>query len=101
LRLRTKLQNRYSKATRYGYSRRPQKRLNDQRACLEIGQIKIELLGAVTRVQGRGRGARGNTQKRACHIRAIRQYQHNPVVAPQAKTIQVFAYALHLRGEGA
>lgn len=62
--------------------------LDDQRLGTQVGQVELELLGTVGRVQRRTGHASGAGQETARHHRPVRQHDGDPVVAADAVRVQ-------------
>ena len=62
--------------------------MHHQRLGLQIGQIEVEFIGAIGRVERCGGRTRANRDKGRGHFRAIGQYNRNTVIAANANAIQ-------------
>ena len=58
---------------------------HDQRLGAQVGQVEVELLGPVGRVQGRRGGAAGDGDERRRHLRPVRQHDRHPIAAADAR----------------
>ena len=54
----------------------------------KVGQVELEFLRAVGRVERRGRGAGGDRHKGSRHLRAVRQHDRDAIVAAYAERVQ-------------
>ena len=62
---------------------------HDQRLGLEVGQVEVELVVPVGRIERRSRG-RGDGEEGGRHLRPVRQHDRHPVAAADAERIQLF-----------
>ena len=68
----------------------------DQGGRLQVGEVELELLGLVGRVERRGGAAGGDGDEAGRHLRPVRQHDRDPVAAPDADAVQRLA---HLDGQ--
>ena len=61
---------------------------DDQRPGPEVGEVEVELLLPVGRVQGCGRGAAGDGEEGRRHLRPVGQHDRHPVAAADAELVQ-------------
>ena len=61
---------------------------HDQRLGVQVGQVEVELVVAVGRVERRGGGAGGDGDEGRRHLRPVRQHDGDPVVAADADAVQ-------------
>ena len=83
----------------------------DSRACLvlgdedrlrsDIGQVEIEFVGAVGRVERCGRGACGDRQEGRRHLRPVRQHDRDAVATADAARVQLLRRRFHLAAQRA
>ena len=62
---------------------------DDERAGVQVRQVKLELVGAVGRVQRRAGDAAGAGHEAGGHLGAIGQHDGHPVIATDAKCIEL------------
>jgi hypothetical protein len=94
--VRHKIQNRHALGARDGSSRRVIVCKHDERLRIEIGQIKVEVISAIGRVQRSAGCARRDGQKRGGHLRPVRQDHRDSVAVADAEGTQRRADVLQM-----
>ncbi|MGY3328057.1 hypothetical protein ACVILI_001074 [Mesorhizobium sp. USDA 4775] len=54
----------------------------------DIGQVKIQLVGAIGGIERRRRGCRRHSDKGGGHLRPVRQHDRHPVAPADAERVQ-------------
>ena len=62
--------------------------LDEQGLRLQVVQVELELVGAVRRIERRGRGSCGDGDKRRCHVRAVAEDDRHAVVPADAERVE-------------
>ncbi len=74
---------------------------DEDRLRADIGEVEFELVGAVGRIEGRGRGSASDRDESRRHFRPVRQHDGDPIATADSACVQLAGRFGDLTAKGA